>query len=90
LYAQIEATDPCRILDQKFCTVAKALTSWRETKVSNIRLQLAATQAIIYELDTGQETRPLTATELQRRKELKQRVLGLASLSRTMARQRAR
>jgi hypothetical protein len=53
---------------------------------ANIRLQLAATRAIIYELDTAQETRPLTATELQRRKELKQRVLGLASLSRTMAR----
>jgi hypothetical protein len=40
--AHVQATDPCRILDQKFRAVAKALKRWRETKVGNIRLQLAA------------------------------------------------
>jgi len=37
--------------------VAKALRSWRATKIGNIRLQLAAAREMIYELDTAQETR---------------------------------
>jgi hypothetical protein len=45
---------------------------------------------VIYELDTAQESRQLSAEEVELRKELKRAVLGLASLSRTMARQRAR
>ena len=53
----IAASDPCRVLDQKILAVAKALRSWRATKIGNIRLQLAAARAVIYELDTAQETR---------------------------------
>lgn len=86
----IAAPDPCRVLDQKIRAVAKALRSWHATKIGNIRLQLAAARAVIYELDTAQETRQLSAEEMDLRKELKHAVLGLASLGRTMARQRAR
>ena len=53
----IAASDPCRVLDQKIRAVAKALRSWRATKIGNIRLQLAAAREMIYELDTAQETR---------------------------------
>jgi hypothetical protein len=58
--------------------------------MGNIRLQLAAARAVIYELDMAQEARPLTALELQKCRELKQHVLSLTSLSRTMACQCAR
>jgi hypothetical protein len=58
--------------------------------VGVIRLQLAAAGAIIYEFDTAQESRQLTPDELQLRREMRHSVLGLSSLCRTMARQRAR
>jgi hypothetical protein len=67
--------------------VARALRAWHATKVDNLRLQLAAARAVIYELDTAQETRQLSPREINLRRELKQAVLGLASLCRTMARQ---
>jgi hypothetical protein len=86
----VAGSDPCRILDQKLRTLAKALRSWKATKVGNIRIQLAAARAVIYELDTAQEVRTLTTEEIDLRRELKRISLGLASLCRTMARQRAR
>jgi hypothetical protein len=45
---------------------------------------------MIYELDTAQETRQLSQREINLRRELKQAVLGLTSLCRTMASQRAK
>lgn len=86
----ITSSDPCRVLDQKLRAVAKALRNWRATKVGNIRQQLAAARAVIYKFDTSQGTRQLSVEELDLRRELKQAVPGLASLSQTMARQRAR
>jgi hypothetical protein len=38
---------------------------------------LAAARAVIYELDTAQETRQLSPREINLRRELKQAVLGL-------------
>ncbi|XP_066323685.1 uncharacterized protein [Miscanthus floridulus] len=53
-------------------------------------LQLTTARAVIYELDVAQESRHLSYGELELRHELKANVLGLASLARTMARQRSR
>jgi hypothetical protein len=83
--APVSATDPCRVLDQKLRMTARALRSWRATRVGAIRLQLAAARTIIYEFDTAQESRQLTAEELQLQSEMKQSVLGLSSLCQTMA-----
>jgi hypothetical protein len=47
-------------------------------------------RVIIYELDVAQETRQLSAEELELRRELKANTLGLASLARTIARQKSR
>jgi hypothetical protein len=47
--------------------------------------QLAAARTIIYEFDMAQESRQLTAEELQLQSEMKQSVLGLSSLCQTMA-----
>jgi hypothetical protein len=66
------------------------LKSWRATYVGNIRLQLTAAWVVIYELDVAQESRQLSQGELDLRCELMVNVLGLASLDRTMARQRTK
>jgi hypothetical protein len=44
---------------------------------------------IVGELDTAQEARTLSDDEIALRRELKHTILGLASLSRTIARQRS-
>lgn len=76
--------------DQKLRALAKALRSWRTTRIGNVRLQLAAARAVVYELDVAQESRQLSPGEIDLRRDLKVNILGLSSLVRTMARQRAR
>ncbi|WVZ91735.1 hypothetical protein U9M48_037868 [Paspalum notatum var. saurae] len=87
---QISNADPCRVLDCKLRNVAKALKSWSSKFVGNIRLQLALAREIILQFDIAQESRPLCAEDLLLRKQLKVKCLGLASLARTVARQRSR
>jgi hypothetical protein len=88
--AQSIDADACRCLDQKLRALARALKSWSATRVGNVRLQLATARVVIYELDVAEETRSLSLGEIEVRRKLKGIVLGLASLARTMARQRAR
>jgi len=82
--------DPFRILDHKLRNVAKALCSWSNSKLSNIRMQLVMAREVILCLDGEQERRPLHSWEFNLHCALKRQVLGLASLSRTIARQRSR
>lgn len=70
--------------------MARALRSWRANEIGDIKLQLAAARVVIYELDLAQESRLLSPGEIELRRELKAKVLGLASLERSMACQRAR
>lgn len=83
-------TDAFRNLDYKFRNVARALKSWSMHHVSSVRLQLAIAREVILRLDAAQDTRALSAEEMSLRKELKAKCLGLASLARTIARQRSR
>lgn len=82
--------DACRRVDARLRAVARALKSWSASHVGSVRLQLAAARAVIFELDVAQESRSLSSGELELRRDLKANVLGLASLARTIARQRAR
>jgi len=77
-------------LDQKFKNVARELKRWSNAQVGSVRLQLVLARETLGELDELMETRQLDQAELELRRSLKIRVLGLASLSRCMARQRAR
>lgn len=86
---QTPGAEACRRLDQKLRALARGLKSWRATKVGDVRLQLAAARAVVYKFDVAQESRLLSTEELALRVELKGCILGLASLARTMARQRA-
>ncbi|XP_066312245.1 uncharacterized protein [Miscanthus floridulus] len=54
---------PFRILDHKLRNVAKALRSWSNSKLSNIRMQLAMAREVILCLDGEQERRPLDSWE---------------------------
>jgi hypothetical protein len=53
-------------------------------------LQIAIANSIIFRFDVAQERRQLSPGERWLRRELKHAVLGLASLERTIARQRSR
>jgi hypothetical protein len=70
--------------------VARELRKWSNAQVGSVRLQLALARETLVELDELMETRQLDQVELELRRSLKIRILGLASLSRCMARQRAR
>lgn len=82
--------DACRVLDCKLRNTAKALKAWSSQSVGSIRLQMIMARKIIKELDAAQDFRQLSAGEMELRSELKCSTLGLASLSRSIARQRSR
>jgi hypothetical protein len=82
--------DAVQRLDGKLRSLARGLQSWSQKKVGSIRDQLSMAHEVILQLDHAQETTALSAEEVRLRRGLKGRVLGLASLDRTIARQRVR
>ncbi|XP_073360263.1 uncharacterized protein [Aegilops tauschii subsp. strangulata] len=70
--------------------MAKHLTAWGQRMVGNIKLQIACANLVILRLDCTQEIKLLTEGERWLWATLKHLVLGLASLERTIARQRSR
>lgn len=82
--------DLCRRLDAKLRTTACSLKGWAASKVGSVRLQLAMARVVILELDVAQESRALSPMELALRSDLKVMTLGLASLARTIVRQKSR
>ncbi|XP_071679528.1 uncharacterized protein [Lolium perenne] len=85
-----DIVDPFRKLDALFGNAAEYLQSWGQKRVGNIKLNIAIANTLILRLDVAQERRVLAPREIWLRRMLKQAVLGLASLERTMARQRSR
>ncbi|XP_071679058.1 uncharacterized protein [Lolium perenne] len=83
-------TDPFRRLTAKLKLTACRLMSWSDKKVGCIKLQLMIAREVVLRLDIAMESRLLTPDERRLRAHLKQAYLGLASLERTMARQRAK
>jgi hypothetical protein len=83
-------TDPFRRLDALFRNAAEALQRWGQRRIGNLKLQLAMANMVIFRLDAAQEFRSLSPGEQWLRRTLKHLVLGLASMERTMARQRSR
>lgn len=73
--------------EQSTINTARALKSWSATHVGSVRLQLATARVVVVELDVAQESRALSPAEIDLRRDLKRTSLGLASLSRTIARQ---
>jgi len=82
--------DAFRTLDFKLRATAKALTSWSAKHVGSVRLQLAIAKEIVLRFDCAQDRRELATHELALRHKAKLCSLGLASLQRTIYRQRSR
>jgi exonuclease III len=84
------SADPLLRLSHKLQCLSRDLRRWSLSKVGSIKDQLLVAHEIILQLDAAQDERRLSDDELWLRQMLKRRVLGLASLDRTIARQRAR
>ena len=68
---------------------ARRLTSWSAKSTGNIRDKLAISRELISRFDKAQQDRTLSPEEDWVRKRLKVSYLGVASVERTVARQRA-
>ncbi|KAM0829122.1 hypothetical protein ACQ4PT_067074 [Festuca glaucescens] len=82
--------NPSKRLAAKLSATAKALTSWNDRFIGNVKLQILVANELILRLDVAMESRALSRGERGLRKLLKGKLLGLASLERTIARQRSR
>ncbi|KAK1580093.1 hypothetical protein QYE76_072040 [Lolium multiflorum] len=82
--------DPFWRLTAKLKRTARSLLSWSDKKVGSVKLQLMIAREVVFRLDVAMESRQLSPDERRLRAHLKYAYLGLASLERTMARQRAK
>jgi exonuclease III len=82
--------DPFQRLWLRLQATAKALTSWSARTVGSVRQRMAICREVIARFDKAQEDRLLTLLERWLHQTLKVTYLGLASLERTIARQRSR
>jgi hypothetical protein len=86
----VTTDEPFQRVAIRLRTMARMLTSWSACTVSNVRHKMAISRDLILRYDKAQESRLLSPHEDWLRKEIKRAYIGLASLERTMARQRAR
>jgi hypothetical protein len=82
--------DPFQRLWLRLQATAKALTSWSARTVGSVRQRMAICREVIARFDKAQEDRLLAPLERWLHQTLKVTYLGLASLERTIARQRSR
>ncbi|XP_073360681.1 uncharacterized protein [Aegilops tauschii subsp. strangulata] len=83
-------TDPFQRLNAMLRNTAAALQAWGQRKTSNIKLQMAVANWIVFRFDKAMEDRQLTELERWLRNTLKLALLALASLQHTIDRQRSR
>ena len=74
----------------KLSRTAKALKQWAKKKIGNNRLLMIAARQLIGILDVVQEHRQLSQAELQLRRDLKLRFLGMSALEKLRAKQQSR
>jgi hypothetical protein len=70
--------------------MARALKAWRRRTVGNIKVQLAIIQIVLTMLEKAQANRGLSSDELDFRRRLKIKILGLAGIQISNARQHSR
>jgi hypothetical protein len=83
-------SNPLARLDFKLRLVSRGLQRWSQRRVGSVRDSILVANEVILRLDLAQESRALSDQEIWLRRSLKLKLLGLASLERTIARQRAR
>jgi hypothetical protein len=82
--------NPLKRLAAKLSSTAKALSSWSDRFIGNNKLRILVANELILRLDVAMESRALSAEERGFRRLLKRKLLGLASLERTIARHHSR
>jgi hypothetical protein len=80
---QVSSISPLNILIYKMQCTARALRAWSNMVFSSARMELHMANNIIQRFDLAQENRQLSTEELQLRKDLKLRVLGLTVIERS-------
>ena len=87
---QVICNCPLETISIKLKRLTKALQSWSQKQVGNIKSQLALARHILHRLEMAQDHRALSSDENWLSCKLKQHCLFLASLERTIARLRSR
>jgi mannosylglycoprotein endo-beta-mannosidase len=82
--------DPFQRLNELMRNSALHLQAWSQRAVGNVKLKIAIANLVIHKLDVTQDRRVLSPGEHWLRRNLKQILLSLCSLERTIARQRSR
>ena len=72
----------------KLAHVVKGIKRWCREKIGDTRPQLALAKEILLRLEVAQELRALTPVELELRRRLKSRYLGLAAIEKSIIKQR--
>jgi len=87
---EVVPTNPFLRLHIKLQRTGSRLRQWSRAKIGNVRLLLCAAKQLIGILDVVQEFRQLTTQELQLKRDLKARYLGLAAVEKIRAKQQSR
>jgi vacuolar-type H+-ATPase catalytic subunit A/Vma1 len=82
--------DPLMALHIKLSRVAKALSAWAKALIPQGRLVMSICKELIQRLEEAQEHRQLAGRERMLQKKLKARVIGLAAVQKSRARQKSR
>jgi hypothetical protein len=82
--------NPLNVLHYKLQNTTKSLKSWSKRLFGKAWLELHIAIEVIHHLDLAQETGQLSLDELQLRKDLKVRILGLTTIERSRWRQASR
>ncbi|CAM0954217.1 unnamed protein product [Alopecurus aequalis] len=86
----VAGSDHVQALHIKLSRVSRVLRAWNKEHSKKSRLLSALANDIIFQFDKAQEERSLSAEEVQLRRDLKARLLGLAAVERARWRQRSR
>jgi hypothetical protein len=84
--------EPCpfKRLYLKLRATTKRLASWSSKFIGSVKMQILMATELILRFDVAMESRALSPEERALRRLLKKKLMGLASLERTIARQRSR
>jgi hypothetical protein len=74
----------------KLSRTAKALKAWAKSLILFGKIVMAICREVVDQLERAQETRHLYLDEISLLKHLKQRILGLAPIEKSRARQKSR
>lgn len=82
--------NPFLCLHTKLQRTGKKLKQWAKSKIGNMKLLMCAAKQLIGILDVVQDFRQLSADEIQLKRDLKIRFLGLAAVEKLRCKQASR